>query len=266
MDTQGLFRKYQVAMEALRIYIVDDERSARELITNLLSDVDEIEIVGKSDSAENALKEIIEIKPDVVLLDIQMPRQDGFYLISRLQEYNVQPEIIFITAFEQYAIRAIKSSAFDYLLKPVKKSELILSLSKLALEKKSTDMKEKFDFLIYQLSDHKKLKFKNRTGFYMIDPDEILFCRADSNYTVLELEGGRSFTVSMNLGKVEEILPDTCFFRISRSVIINIHFLSMVNRKTMTCELVNKETHVLSISRKYLKELQKGCDNHFSLW
>ncbi len=252
-------------MKNLGIYLVDDERSARELITNLLSDVEGIEIVGEADSVEGALPDVIHLEPDVILLDIQMPRQDGFSLISQLQEHDVRPEIIFITAFEQYAIRAIKASAFDYLLKPVKKKDLVLSISSLARKKESTDMKEKFDFLIYQLSDHKKLKFKNRTGFYMIDPDEIIYCRADSNYTILELEGGRSFTVSLNLGKVEEILPNTCFFRISRSVIINIHFLSMVDRKNMSCELVNGDKHVLSISRKYLKELEEGCDNHFTL-
>jgi len=251
-------------MKTLQLYLVDDERSARELITNLLIDVEGLEIVGEADNVESALKEIIKQKPDVILLDIQMPRQDGFSLIAQLQEHDVHPEIVFITAFEQYAIRAIKSSAFDYLLKPVKKKELILSLSKLARKKESTDMKEKFDFLIYQLSDHKKLKFKNKTGFYMIDPDEIIYCRADSNHTVLELEDGRSFTVSMNLGRVEEILPGNFFSRISRSVIINIHFLSMVNRKTMSCDMVNKEKHVLSISRKYLKDLEEGCDNHFS--
>ncbi len=252
-------------MKKLRIYIVDDERSARELIINLLCDVKEIEIVGEAESVETALKEIIRIRPDVILLDIQMPREDGFSLIQKLHANDVQPKIIFITTFEQYAIKAIKIAAFDYLLKPVKKKDLVLSLGKLSQKIEESNMKEKFDQLIFQLSDHKKMKFKNRTGFYMIDPDEILYCKADSNYTIFELETGKTYTVSMNLGKVEEILPNLCFFRISRSTIININYLSLVDRKTMTCELINDGPHVLSISRKYMKELEQGCDDHFAI-
>lgn len=250
-------------MRKLRILIVDDERSARELIANLLYDVEGIEISGEAESVETALKEVVRINPDVILLDVQMPRQDGFSLIEQLQAYEARPEIIFITAFEKYAIRAIKASAFDYLLKPVKKNELVLSLNKLTKQTESSNIKEQFDQLIYQLSDQKKLKFKNRTGFYMIDPEDILFCRADSNYTILELDSGKTYTVSINLGKVEESLPDHYFFRISRSIIINIHYLTMVDRKNMTCEIVNGTTHVLSISRKYIKELENCCDKHF---
>jgi len=252
-------------MKTLQVLVVDDERSARDLIIHLLSDIDEVEIVGEAENAEAALSEVLRLKPDVILLDIQMPMEDGFSLIEKLQKQDIQPEIIFITAYEKYAIRAIKFSAFDYLLKPVKKNELVLSLLELAKKKESSDVKERFNTLIYQLSDHKKLKFKNRTGFYMIDPDDIIYCRADSNYTILALDSGKEFTVSMNLGKVEAILPDLCFSRISRSTIINIHFLTMVDRKTMTCELVDDKTYVLTISRKYLKELEQGCDKHFDM-
>ena len=226
-------------MKKLQVLVVDDERSARDLIINLLSDVNEVESVGEAENAEVALSKVLHLKPDVILLDIQMPMEDGFSLIEKLQKQDIQLEIIFITAYEKYAIRAIKYSAFDYLLKPVKKKELVSSLLELAKKKESSDIKEKFNTLIYQLSDHKKLKFKNRTGFYMIDPDDVIYCRADSNYTILELDSGKEFTVSMNLGKVEELLPELCFHRISRSTIINIHFLTMVDRKTMTCELVN---------------------------
>lgn len=252
-------------MSTLKLLIVDDERSARELIINLLEDVNNIEIAGEAESVETAMKEVVRVNPDVILLDIQMPRQDGFVLIEQLQEHDLQPEIIFITAFEKYAIQAIKASAFDYLLKPVKKNELVLSLNKLVQQVESSKVKDQFDKLISQLSDHKKLKFKNRTGFYMIDPEEIFYCKADSNYTILELESGKNFTVSMNLGKVEEFLPERYFFRISRSIIINIHYLTIVDRKNMTCELVNETRHVLSISRKYIKALEEGCDNHFTI-
>ena len=149
-------------MKKLQVLVVDDERSARDLIINLLSDVDEVEIVGEAENAEAALLEVQRLKPDVILLDIQMPMEDGFSLIEKLQKQDIQLEIIFITAYEKYAIRAIKYSAFDYLLKPVKKKELVSSLLELAKKKESSDIKEKFNTLIYQLSDHKKLNIYSK--------------------------------------------------------------------------------------------------------
>lgn len=251
-------------MEKLKVFIVDDERSARELLVNLLADFEVIEIVGQAENVEEARIKILKLRPDVLILDIQMPRQDGFSLIEQLQLNDILPEVIFITAYEKYAIRAIKASAFDYLLKPVKKNELVMSLSQLLKKLETKNVRERFELLLHQLGDHKKLKFKNRTGFYMIDPNEIIYCEADSNYSILELDSGKNFTVTLNLGKVEELLPKIQFIRISRSTIINIHYLNMVDRKTMTCTLVNESTHTVSISRKYLKRLEEGCENQFS--
>jgi two-component system LytT family response regulator len=180
-------------------------------------------------------------------------------------QHGVNVEVIFVTAYEKYAIRAIKSSAFDYLLKPVKKADLAASLAKFSEKVQSERMNDRFSQLMYQLSEKKKLKFRNRTGFTMVDPEEILFCQADSNYTVIALEGGKELTVSFNLGKVEEMLPGLCFSRISRSAIVNLHYLAAVDRKNMTCEIVNQSRHTLHVSKKYMKALETDCDKHFSM-
>jgi DNA-binding LytR/AlgR family response regulator len=250
-------------MNKLSLIIIDDEKSARDLLRNLLESESWLEILGEANCVDNALPEILMKKPDVILLDIHMPIKDGFVLIEKMIELQIQVEIIFITAYEKYAIRAIKASAFDYLLKPVKKKELLASLKRLSEKVDSERINDRFSELMHHLSDQKKIKFKNRNGFSMIDPDDILYCQADSNYTILELDTGKKLIISINLGKVEEILPQQGFCRISRSVIVNLKYLTQVDRKTQTCILVNKSSLTLSISRKYMRHLEITCDHLF---
>lgn len=252
-------------MKHLSLIIVDDERSARELLRGLLTDLPDVTILGEAENVDEALPLILKKQPDLLLLDIQMPGKDGFVLVEKLLQHEVNAEVIFVTAYEKYAVRAIKASAFDYLLKPVKKRDLEESLAKLAQKVQTGRMNERFSQLIYQLNDKRKLKFRNRTGFIMIDQEEILYCQADSNYTLIELDSGKRLTVSVNLGKVEEILPQPCFSRISRSAIINLHYLVEVDRKHMNCTVANQSRHTLSVSKKYLKELENACDRHFSM-
>jgi len=251
-------------MRSLSVVIVDDERSARELIRELLSDVKWVSILGEAGNVDDALALVSRTQPDVILLDIQMPGQDGFALIEQLVHHDFETGVIFVTAYERYAIRAIRASAFDYLLKPVKKSDLITSLEKYEVKVSGRELEEPFSRLIWQFGDSKKLKFRNRTGFSMIDPDEILYCQADSNYTVLELKSGRKLTISMNLGKVEEMLPEV-FVRISRSVIINLQYLTQVDRKSLSCTLMHSTPTVLKVSRNYLRMLEDRCEQYFSI-
>lgn len=248
-------------MNRLNILIVDDELSARELLKNLLEGESWVNISGEADSVDLALPLILKNKPDAILLDVQMPRKDGFVLLEKLLLHKVNVEVIFVTAYEKYAIKAIKASAFDYLLKPVRKSELIDSLKKLADKMQSDLMQERFSSLLLELSDRKKIKFRNRTGFVMVDPDDILFCQADSNYTLLELESGKSLVVSMNLGKVEELLPSQLFCRISRSAIVQSKYIAEVDRKNLTLYVENNSRYALNVSRKYMQKLDTCCDN-----
>ena len=161
-------------------------------------------------------------------------------------------------------MKSIKASAFDYLLKPVQKSELIGSLEKLSEKLESGKLNDRFSSLLRQLDGQRKLKFRNRTGFVMINPDEILFCSADSNYTVLHLESGKSLVVSINLGKVEEMLSKNSFCKISRSTIVQMKYISQVDRKNMTLEILSNGNHKLSISKSYLSQLENACENLFS--
>lgn len=247
-------------MKEITLFIIDDESSARELLHNLLLDEEYLNIIAEAGNVDEAMPLIMKHQPDILLLDIQMPKKDGFVLVEMLSQHNFLPEIIFITAYDQYAIRAIKASAVDYLLKPVSKEDLIKAIEKAAKRLKRNNPAEQYSSLISYLKNSHKIKFKNRTGFIMIDANDIIYCKADSNYSVLKLNNGKSQTVSLNLGKVEELLPENGFCRISRSTIINLNYLTEVDRKGIVCHLNDGDHHILPVSRKLLKILESSCE------
>lgn len=251
------------AMKKLSLIIIDDEEPARNLLKDMLSGIAWIDILGEADHVDAAFEEISNKKPDAILLDVQLRKESGFDLVEKLIHHAIEVNVIFFSAYENHVVRAIRFSAFDYLLKPVKKQELMQSLEKLSIQVDSFSVEDRFPQLIYQLSERKKIKFRNRNGFIMIHPDEIIFCRSDSNYTILQLNDGKSCSVAMNLGAVEEVLPELCFSRISSSLIINLHYLVEVDRKSMTCKIRNETTHNLPISSQYLRSLEIGCNRHF---
>lgn len=233
--------------------IVDDEQGARDLLENLLSDFREIEIISKEQNVDNAVKTIIDNTPDIIFLDIEMPRKNGFDLVYEINKHNINTTIIFVTAYNKYAIEAIKCAAFDYLLKPVDPDEIQQTLNRYKLEKQNYNLSDKIEKLRCFLQPE-KLKFSTRAGFILINPEDIVYCEAEGNYTNMYLTNGRKEFLTKQLGQIESGLPDNPFFRISRSVIINMNFLSSVNRKSKTVILLNSIQEIeLSISKKRLK-------------
>lgn len=242
-------------MEAIRACIVDDEKNARELLRRLLKDIGNVEISGEAESADDAFKKLLESPADIVFLDIQMPRKSGFDLVEQIKYAEIETDIVFITAYEEYAIKAIKASAFDYLLKPVKRTDLEQTIQRFSERKDNRSLPQRLEKLIHSMKS-RRIKISDRTGFQMIDPEHIMYCEADGNYSRIILAGNNEITASMNLGKLEAHINHPSFIRISRSVIINLKFLVRVDRKSCHCILNNGQKITLSLSRKYLKELE----------
>jgi two-component system LytT family response regulator len=166
-----------------------------------------------------------------------------------------RPTYIFITAFNQFAIEAIKHSAFDYLLKPVDRDELRASISRYKEEAGSNVALERIETLLQALQED-KIMFSSRTGNLYLKPDDIAYCKADGNYTTLFLATKKEQTVTINLGRLIKILPSAQFAKISRSLIINKRYLSEINRKERTCILLVKdESIILNISPRYISRL-----------
>ena len=252
--------------EKIRTILVDDEEDAVNLLQQLLNDYPEIEVLAVAYNTFDAYKVILEYEPDLVFLDVQMPRETGIDLAGKLKALTSCPAIIFVTAYDQYAIAAIKNAALDYILKPVNRTELKNAIFRFK-EMKShnrSEMANKLNQLFAQIAHPNKLRFSTRTGFFMIDPEKIIFCKADGNYSEFYTTEGKKEIVTTNLGHIEENLPEHCFYRVSRSHIINLNFVNRINRKERFCEIgVNGTTFNLSVPKNKIRELEHKLTEYY---
>ncbi len=198
--------------------IVDDERLARQDLKDLLKECENIRIVGEADSVNTAVKAIEELNPDVIFLDIQMPGESGFEL---LEKTPVTSRIIFVTAYDEYAIRAFEINALDYLLKPVSPDRLKKALERLETEESSDLSKTKK----LQNEDHLFLLFNNQFKFILIRM--ILSITAAGDYSEITLSDGNKGLVQKSMKEWEDRLPDN-FCRIHRSNIINLDYIDHI--------------------------------------
>ncbi len=222
----------------LKILLVDDEPEARELLTYMLAGQKGVSIVGTAGNVDEALKLVEKEPPHLVLLDIQMPEKDGFHFIEQVHNSGTNPGIIFVTAYEHYAIQAIRNSVFDYILKPVHQEELESAIERFR-EEESKVQEQDFQKLMEVLRDSRpsRIKLNTRSGYVLIDPSDIVYCKADGNYTHIQLNRGNSEFTTQNLGSIEEMLDGNSFFRASRSYLLNLRYISRVDRKSSNCLL-----------------------------
>jgi len=195
--------------------IVDDERLARQDLKDLLKDCENIRIVGEADSVKTAQKAIEELSPDVIFLDIQMPGESGFELLEKIR---VTAKIIFVTAYDEYAIRAFEINALDYLLKPVSPERLKRALERLEIQE-DTDILTTKKILN---NDHLFLLFNNQFKFILVKT--IISINAAGDYSELHLSDGHKGLVQKSMKEWEDRLPEN-FCRIHRSNIINLEFI-----------------------------------------
>ena len=224
--------------ELIRILIVDDEPEARELMHYMLQDERGIAVVGMAGHVDEALGMMKRERADLVFLDIQMPDKDGFHFIELLHREGFDPGIVFVTAYEHYAIQAIRNSVFDYILKPVRREELLQSVHRFRnrLEKeRRQDIGELIRLL--KQSGPDKVKLNSRAGYMLIHPNDIVYCEADGNYTYLQMTNGTRELTTQNLGSLEELFAGSSFFRASRSYLVNLRYLARVDRKSCNCHL-----------------------------
>ena len=239
----------------MRALIVDDEENARILLNKLLEETLLFTEVRAAQSVDAAYNELIHFDPDIIFLDIKMPGKDGFEFIQGLPPNYNSHKIVFVTAYDQFAIKAIKNQAFDYLLKPVNRRELTQCLSRYI----DNTNEDKSSIVPVKVSSPKdrpaRIRVNTRTGTLFINPVDILFCKAEGNYTTV-CTGKKQHLCSMNLGRVAELLPENGFIRIGRSYIVNFEYITMLDRKDCTVLLVREgESVTVKIPRHHLKDL-----------
>jgi DNA-binding LytR/AlgR family response regulator len=240
-------------MDKLRAVIIEDEPRSLQLLHKLLAAQGKAEVAGETTDSNKAIDLITQINPDIVFLDIHMPEKSGFEVLDELKDIkNIHPYIVFITAYDEFAIRAFEYAAFDYLLKPVEPSRLNDTISRCLESKKAGRSQEP----IVLLDSLKKLSFRNNSGIVFIDPAEIICIEAAGNYSVFCLSGNRKETVTMLIGRIQEKLDDNKFFRISRSYIINLSCLKKINSRRLRCILGCGDQEIqCEISRDRISDL-----------
>ncbi|MCD4693145.1 MAG: LytTR family DNA-binding domain-containing protein [Calditrichales bacterium] len=245
-------------MEKITAIIVDDEPEAQDLLENIIKDeFPNIEIRGIASNVDEGIELIIRKKPEIVFLDIQMPRKNGFELLQELQHLDVDPSIIFTTAYDEFAIEAIRHSAFDYLQKPIKVHELERTIARYNKESKESDFKQQSK-IILEYVRKPRIKFNTRSGFVLVDPEEVLYCLADANYTDIHLINEEEIMVSYNLSTVEEMFSNSEYVRCGRSHLINTRYLINVNRKERSCTFSVNNDHVkITVTKQGVRDLER---------
>jgi two-component system, LytTR family, response regulator len=204
--------------------IIDDERLAREELKSLLQAYNEIEIVAECSSADNGISEINEKKPDLIFLDIQMPEKDGFQL---LEELDYVPEVIFVSAYDEYALKAFEVNALDYVLKPVVESRLDEAIKKvigkLNSEKNESGKKNENGLL----SEKDQVFIKDGEKCWFVNLPDIRIFESEGNY-VRVFFGTNKPLILKSLNNLEKKLDNKLFFRANRKFIINLRNIESV--------------------------------------
>jgi two-component system LytT family response regulator len=226
----------------IKVLIIDDEPLARSLVLNYLNDQPEIEVLGEAVDGFDALKKIQQLNPDLVFLDVQMPKLDGFEMLEVLTD---KPEIIFTTAFDQFAIKAFEMSAVDYLLKPFSKERFNVAVDKAVqrIQQGKSQTNEPFQKLKEKVEEMPQTieRIVTRLGskVTVIPVDRIFYIEAQDDYVMIYSELGNHLK-EKTMKFFEQHLPSNHFIRIHRSSIINILQISAVDQYT-------KDTHMVTL-------------------
>jgi len=233
----------------ISLIIVDDEPKARDTIRNILelSSLD-INIQAEAGNVSEAYKAINEQKPELILLDINLPDGSGFELLRKFEK--IPFKVIFITAFEEYAVRAFRYSALDYIMKPVKAAELINAVERAGESIEKDQMSLKLNALLSNIDTLKKIVLKTAESIHIIQVEDIIRCEADVNYTHFYLSNGKHLLVSRPLKEYSEMLEPAGFFRTHQSHLINMEHILRYDRSDGGSLVMDDESTVPVSSRK----------------
>ncbi|WP_316788753.1 LytTR family DNA-binding domain-containing protein [Pedobacter frigoris] len=247
----------------IRAVIIDDEKNNIETLLGLLRKHElPVDIVGSATNADDAITTIATTNPDLLFLDIQMPGKNGFDVLKALPHY--QFEVIFVTAFDQYGIQAVKFSAIDYLLKPVNPEELKMSIlkveAKLNQRKQNVQLENLMDLIKNKdaKKDH-KLALASTKEIRFVNTDEIIRCESSNAYTQFYLTDGKNIMVSKPIFEYEEMLASYDFIRCHQSHLVNAKFIKSLVKEDSGYLLLNDDTRI-PISRGKKENVLKALN------
>ena len=239
-------------MNLINAIIIDDEERARNTLSSLLLNYcPEINVMANCPNVPDGVIAINKHKPDVVFLDIEMPDYSGFELLGFFREIDF--DIIFVTAYSEYAIKAFEISAVDYILKPIDIDQLKNSVEKLKQKKLHSQMQEQIQLLkeSYKGDDIRKIAISMSDGLTFVEIADIIFLEADGAYTTFYLKDGRKILASKKLKFYEDILTNrSFFFRTHRSYFINVNYIKKYTRSENSILMDNDSSITISRDRK----------------
>jgi two-component system, LytTR family, response regulator len=253
-----MIKKTNLHTEPIKVALVDDELHCLDNLSELIGQNPGFINISECNNPSDAEECLLNLKPDLIFLDIHMPGMSGFELLKALNNRGYHPWVIFVTAFDSYAIEAIKNAAFDYLLKPVTENELEKTLERFLQAFSKRNEKPDYKSLMEALDVNKKIRMNNSGGFILFNPDDIIYIEADWNYSRIFTNFDKSELITQNLGSIEDLLPRHSFIRINRSVIINLKYLygvKRISRKCILCKDGNAYEFSIPIGR--IRDLEK---------
>ncbi len=212
----------------IRCVLIDDESNSLEMMEWLLKTYcPQVKIEAMCNAAAKGIEAIHQYKPDLVFLDIEMPHMNGFDMLEQFDRLTF--DVVFCTAYDQFAIKAFKYSALNYLLKPVDPDDLKETIRRIE-EKKSTPSREQVELLLQNMRQTarptvQRIALTTGDGMIFVPTQDILYCQAESNYTSVVLSGGKKVLVSKVLKEIDEALSGPDFFRIHNSYLINLNHI-----------------------------------------
>jgi len=246
-------------MKTIKVAILDDENSNIEILKKILQDANNVEVVWTANNIQDGRKNIDAQNVDVIFMDIKMPPHTSFELLEEISEPKF--EVIFVTAYQEYAVQALKMAAMDYILKPFKASDILTALEKVRNKQNKFGeiaglMKNYFNTMPDNFS---KIVVHVADGYDIVDINDIMYIEALDSYSKLKLKGNQSYVASKSLKDFEELLTEKGFYRIHKSYLINIrHMIKIVKGISASVIMTNGTSIPISARKKdvFFEELK----------
>jgi two-component system, LytTR family, response regulator LytT len=250
---------------SIKCVCVDDEHLALEELKYLLEMIPDIEVIGEGSNGPEAIRLIQELEPDLIFLDVQMPGLNGFEVVDQLIRLDILPQVVFVTAFDQYAVRAFEINVVDYLLKPVEKSRLEKAIQRVKhqLENRSVSeqkLRELLEMMNPSTQKKSKLLIKDKNRNILVNSDEIIYANVSDGIVSV---ASRDLTGETNYRTLEDLQTDLdpqSFWRVHRSYLVNINRIKEVIpwfNRTLQLKMNDKQETEIPVSRAHAKRFKE---------
>ena len=246
----------------IRCVIVEDEEMARNVLKSLLAQYcQDVMVCAEADDIVSGKNMIETFRPDLVFLDIEMPGGSGFKLLTSMDEIDF--EVVFITAYEQFAIKAIRHDALDYILKPIDPKELVAAVEKVKEAKYKKTLKKQYDSLLKNLDPEqlvvRKISLSTADKIHLIDVDDIIRCESDNYYTIIFFKDGSSLMVSKTLKEMDQKLEEYDFVRTHKSHLVNMRCIKNFIKDEMM--VVMSDGTKVPVSKRKIERILEVINN-----